>query len=208
SSPKSLYYLRTIIILKVAVFLQLGVGHVQLFPRKIKRFGQSGIELAKRAAAFEMEIIAIKRNINHSDKYEFKLAFLGGKNDLDYLLERADFISIHVPLTPETRHLFRKREFQLMKPTAFIINVSRGPIIEKDALHFALKNKLIAGAGLDVFWNEPEDPNDPLFKENVIILPHIAGSTRESHDRMINVIVQNVLRIQQGKEPLHLHSNF
>ncbi|MHC1591846.1 MAG: 2-hydroxyacid dehydrogenase [Candidatus Helarchaeales archaeon] len=161
--------------------------------------GQSGKDLARRAAAFEMRIMAIKRKLIKIEKYDFKLAFLGEKGDLDYILEHSDFVSIHAPLTEETEGLFGEREFQLMKPTAFIINVARGPIIQKPALLKALKEKWITGAGLDVFWNEPENPEDPLFQENVIALPHVAGSTTESHDRIINKIIENLKRLKDGK---------
>lgn len=170
--------------------------------------GQSGIELAKRAHAFEMRIIAIKQRITSIGKYDFKLAFLGDKNDLDYLLKESDYISIHAPLTSQTRNLFGEREFRLMKSSAYIINVSRGPIIEKKALQFALQDKMIAGAGLDVFWNEPEDPNDPLFRENVITLPHVAGSTYESHERMMSVMIKNIQRLARGEPLLYLHAGF
>ncbi|MHA1145665.1 MAG: 2-hydroxyacid dehydrogenase [Candidatus Helarchaeota archaeon] len=164
-------------------------------------FGQSGTDLARRAAAFGMKIFAIKRQLSSIVKCGFKLKFLGEKTDLDFILKNSDFVSIHAPLTPETRGLIGERELRLMKPTAFIINVARGPIIQKDALYFALKNKIIAGAGLDVYWNEPEDPDDPLFKENVISLPHVAGSTVESHDRIISGIIENIRRLMSG-EPL------
>ncbi|NHI91293.1 MAG: lactate dehydrogenase [Candidatus Lokiarchaeota archaeon] len=167
-------------------------------------FGQSGIELARRAIGFEMKVMAIKQKIKPSDIYDFEIDFLGNKNDLDHLLQNSDYVSIHVPVTFETKDLIGEREFRLMKPTAYIINVSRGPIINKDALHNALKNKLIAGAGLDVFWNEPENPEDPLFKENVVTLPHVAGSTIESHDRMISVMVENICRLDAGEPILNL----
>ncbi len=168
-------------------------------------FGQSGIELAKRAKAFEMNILAIKRNIDSNSKHGVQIDFLGDKNDLDHLLKESDFISIHATLNPETKDLFRKREFTLMKRTSYIINVARGPIINKEALYNALKKGDIAGAGLDVFWNEPEDPKDPLFEQNVITLPHVAGSTKESHDRMITAMIKNFLLVSQGAAPLNMH---
>ena len=170
--------------------------------------GQSGTELAKRALSFEMKVIAIKETVSPRDAFDFELEFLGGKNDLDHLLKQSDYVSIHVPVTPETKDMFGERELKLMKPTAYIINVSRGPIINKGALHRALNNKWIAGAGLDVFWNEPENPDDPLFNENVITLPHIAGSTIESHDRMITVMVENICRLNRGEPILNCHSHF
>jgi len=168
--------------------------------------GQSGTELARRAKVFEMKVLATKRSVDPNENYGVDLDFLGGENDLDHLLKESDFISIHANLTPKTRSLFGEREFSLMKKSAFIVNVARGPIINKEALHNALKQGDIAGAGLDVFWNEPEDPKDPLFKENVITLPHVAGSTRESHDRMIAAMIKNFLLVSKGEAPLNMHA--
>ena len=126
--------------------------------------------------------------------------------DLKILLKESDFLSIHTPLTKETQHLISEVALKQMKRTAFLINVSRGPIIDKDALLKALQHKWIAGVGLDVFWEEPADPSDLLFQfENVITLPHIAGSSNESQDRIEEVVVSNIIRVARGETPINLH---
>jgi phosphoglycerate dehydrogenase-like enzyme len=169
-------------------------------------FGNTGRELAKRAHCMGMKIYAIKRVYEPDLIQKYNLEFLGGPQDLKILLKESDFLSIHTPLTKETQHLISEVALKQMKRTAFLINVSRGPLIDKDALLKALQNKWIAGVGLDVFWEEPADPSDPLFQfENVITLPHIAGSSNESQDRIEEVVVSNIFRVARGETPINLH---
>ncbi len=170
-------------------------------------FGSSGRELAKRAYCMGMKIMAIKRVIEEDLIQKYHLDFLGEPKDLDKLLERADFVSLHTPLTSATRNLISEPQLKKMKPTAFLINVSRGAVIDKAALLKALQNKWIAGVGLDVYWEEPANPEDPLFQfDNIITLPHIAGSSQESQDRMEEIVVGNIFRIAEGKEPINIQN--
>jgi len=166
--------------------------------------GRSGTELAKRAKALGMRVLAIKKNPNSELARKLELDFLGGPGDLDFVLENSDFISIHVPLTSETRNLIGEREFKLMKKTAYLINIARGPIVNREALYKALKERWIAGAALDVFWEEPPNPDDPLFKlDNIIVTPHVAGVTHEAYDRIAKEVAENIVRVSKGLSPKH-----
>lgn len=181
----------------------------ELFGKKlgIIGLGNSGKELAKRAHSMGMKILAIKRTPNKELISKYHLDYLGGPEDLKYVLKEADYISLHTPLTEETRSLISENEFKEMKPSAFLINVSRGPVIDKEALLRALKERWIAGLALDVYWEEPADPQDPIFQfKKVITLPHIAGSSMESQERMTEIVVGNIFRIAEGKKPLNIQN--
>ncbi|KPL19191.1 MAG: hypothetical protein AMJ93_13290 [Anaerolineae bacterium SM23_84] len=124
---------------------------------------------------------------------------------LDQIMTDADFVSIHTPLTPETRRLIGRRELAMMKPTAFLINTSRGPVVDEQALSEALRQKRIAGAALDVFEKEPPDSDFPLFgMDNVALTPHMASFTHEGRYRMGVAVVQQVLDVLRGKRPQFL----
>ncbi|MHA1270127.1 MAG: 2-hydroxyacid dehydrogenase [Candidatus Helarchaeota archaeon] len=163
--------------------------------------GNSGIELVKRAKAFGMKIIAIKKTPNPQLIKSLGIDFLGTSKDLNYLLQNSDFISLHLPATDETINMINVDQFKMMKKKPFLINVARGPIINKDALIMALENNLIKGAALDVFWNEPPDPNDKLFLnfDNVITTPHIGGTSNESVNRIANIVIHNISSIFNNK---------
>jgi len=119
---------------------------------------------------------------------------------LKELLKRADVISIHLRLSPETEGLIGKKEFDLMKPTATLINTARGGIIDQEALVEALRDKKIAGAGLDVYPVEPISTDDPLLRlDNVVLTPHCAGMTREAMDTGLNMAVDNIIQYMEGK---------
>ncbi|MHA1264654.1 MAG: 2-hydroxyacid dehydrogenase [Candidatus Helarchaeota archaeon] len=170
-------------------------------------FGSSDQELAQRAVCMGMKVYAIKRNPTPELVGKYRLAYLGGAGDLGTLLEASDFVSLHTPLTKETKDLIGEPQLQRMKPTAFLINVSRGPVINKTALLKALQNQWIQGVGLDVYWEEPADPADPLFQfENVITLPHIAGTSHESQQRMAEIVVGNIRRVARGEKPINLQN--
>jgi len=170
--------------------------------------GASGKELAKRAYHMGMKILATKRVVEEELVSKYNLEFLGGPQDLKTLLEKADYVSLHTPLTEETRNLISESELKQMKPTAYLINVSRGPVIDKHALLKALQHKWIAGVALDVYWLEPADPRDPIFQfDNVITLPHIAGSSQESQDRMEEIVVGNIFRVAVRKKPINIQIN-
>lgn len=179
--------------------------------------GHIGIEIAKRLQAFEMKILALKRRKSIDLQNEMKLEFLGGPEDLDYILSESDFIVVIVPLTPVTRGMIGEREIGLMKPSAYLINIARAAIIEEKALYFALKENRIAGAALDVWWfphwwdpkwnPEFDKPSRYPFWElpNVIATPHNIGYadfTRFSEEPL-RVIAKNIGNIAKGKPPIN-----
>jgi len=163
--------------------------------------GRIGTEVARRAKAFKMRIIyhdKVRRLNLEKD--------LGAKYvSLDELLRASDFVSIHVPLTPETASLIGEEELRKMKRTAYIINTSRGPVIDEEALCTALKERWIAGAGLDVFAEEPLPLDSPLIRmKNVVLTPHMGTHTVETRRLMISIVVEDVRRALTGKTPLNL----
>jgi glyoxylate reductase len=150
-------------------------------------FGRIGRAVAARASGFEMTVLA------HSSSSGVAL---------DELLERSDFVSIHCPLTPATRHLIDGRALALMQSTAILINTARGPIVDQAALRAALLDGTIAGAALDVTDPEPLPPDDPLWDApSLIVLPHIGSATRAARERMADMAVDNLLAGLAG-EPL------
>ena len=154
--------------------------------------GRIGTAIAKRARCFNMEVIYYSRTKKPSIERELNVKFKNFEN----LLKTSDFIVLTVPLTEDTKNLIDKNEFKLMKRTAYIINVSRGPIINEEALIYALKNKLIAGAALDVFEKEPIDINNPLLQfKNVVLTPHIGSATFETRTLMAKIAIENAINI-------------
>jgi glyoxylate reductase len=121
--------------------------------------------------------------------------------DLEWLLRESDFISIHTPLTPSTRHLIGRPQFALMKPTAILINTGRGPVVDEAALAEALATRRIAGAGLDVYEFEPRVEPALLELDNVVLLPHIGSATFEARAAMAKLAAENVLDALRGKIP-------
>lgn len=142
-------------------------------------------------------------------KEEFEKEINAKKVGLEELLKKSDFVSLHTVLNESTRHLIGGKELNLMKPTAYLINVSRGPVIDEEALCGALKEKKIAGAGLDVFEHEPTNPktsnnfkNNPLLNlENVTVLPHIGSATIETRTKMAVMAAKNIIAVLQGRVP-------
>jgi glyoxylate reductase len=120
---------------------------------------------------------------------------------LDQLLRDADFVSLHSPLLPATRHQIGARELALMKPTAFLINTARGAIVDEKALARALRKRQIAGAGLDVFEHEPEVTSALLKMANVVTTPHLGSAVVEVREQMANIVVDNILALLGGKTP-------
>jgi phosphoglycerate dehydrogenase-like enzyme len=155
-------------------------------------FGASGRALAAAARGLGMDVIAVRA----TGKPDPLASWVGGPADLDILLERSDFVSLHVPSTAETRGLMNRQRFARMKRSAFLINVGRGDLVERAALLDALREG-IAGAGLDVYWQEPPDPEDPLLRlENVVATPHVGGATEESFvriaDRVVSILQEHL----------------
>jgi D-3-phosphoglycerate dehydrogenase len=160
--------------------------------------GDIGAMTAKKAAAFDLTVLAFDPFATPE-----RAASCGAQLvDLDYLLRESDFVSVHCPLTPETENLIGEREFGLMKPTAYLINTARGPIVNEQALIKALREGRIAGAGLDVLEMEPPDPDNPLLAmDNVIITPHCAGISDRGTYNVKKKAAENVARVLTGRWP-------
>jgi len=167
--------------------------------------GGIGKALVRRLRAFKVHLIGIKRENLQEAMKEMNLEWIGGPGDLNELLERSDFVVLCLPLTPESKFLMNSGSFSSMKQGAFIINLSRGGLVEHEALLEALASGKIAGAGLDVFWDEPPDPDDPVFDYNVLATPHIAGSTDGSMQNIVKVVAENIRRVEKNQAPLYLH---
>jgi len=169
-------------------------------------FGGSAKELAKRAWLLGMRILAMDVvELPRDLQSEYHLDFFGSPKDLDKLLTESDYLSVHIPLTPNTQSLIGRECFSRMKPTAVFINVARGEIVDEPALIEALKTGKIRGAGLDVFAQEPLNPKHPLlYMENVIATPHLAGATRGTSRRRGKAAADNIFRVEQGLQPLYL----
>jgi phosphoglycerate dehydrogenase-like enzyme len=168
-------------------------------------FGSSGQELARRAKAFGMRIHAIDvRAIEPRVIEELRPEFLGTPADLDRVVAECDFLSLHLHLTPETKHTIDARRIGLMKPSACIINVARGALVDQEAMYRALLDGRLGGAGLDVFHPEPPDPTHPVFRlQNVVVTPHVSGLTEGTARNRAAVAAENLDRVAQGLEPLY-----
>src|SRR4051794_17697364 len=162
-------------------------------------FGRIGTRTAKRCLAMEMQVLVFDP---YKPAADIKAAGCEPVVDLDAALPRADFVSIHCPKTPETVGMFNAARLRLMKPAAYLINTARGGIVDEPALHEALVSGKLAGAGLDVFEQEPPPAGHSLFAlPNVIFAPHVAGVTREAVDRMSEQTARNILSVLDG-DPL------
>jgi phosphoglycerate dehydrogenase-like enzyme len=166
--------------------------------------GGIGQALIRRLKSFNVQLLGLKRNNPQKAKDELGLDWAGGPEDLEKLLKMADFVVLCLPLSPDSKQLMNRRTLALMKQEAFLINLSRGGLVDRNALEEALASGQIAGAGLDVFWEEPPDPQDPIFQYNVLATPHIAGSTDVSMRGIVQAVAENIRRIEQTQEPLYL----
>jgi len=161
--------------------------------------GNIGIEVAKRGLVFGMRVFSFRRRPIVPEGLDVTLV------DLPTILCESDFVSIHVPLTESTRGMFGEEEFRLMKPTAFLINTSRGGIVDERALYSALVENRLAGAALDVFEEEPLPADSVLRRlDNVILTPHIAGRTFEALQRRYLLFWENIMRVYEGAMPSNL----
>src|ERR1700694_3669187 len=163
-------------------------------------FGRIGRAVARRASGFQMKVIytdaqRAPAEVERALKAEFW--------EMNALLAESDFISVHVPLLPETRRLFDAPKFHRMKPTAFLINTSRGPVVDEAALVAALEGGQIAGAGLDVYENEPSI-HPGLKRANVVLAPHIASASLETRTKMACIAAENVVALFAGKRPANI----
>lgn len=163
--------------------------------------GRIGQVVAKRAQGFDMRILyydVVRAKPEIEERY--KATFV----DKDTLLRESDFVTLHVPLFPETIHFISTREFNLMKPTAFLINASRGPVVDEAALVEALRTKRIAGAALDVYEKEPEIHPGLIPLDNVVLAPHIASASVETRTKMAVMAAENLVAGVTGKRPPNL----
>ena len=163
----------------------------------IAGLGRIGKSVAHRARAFDMKIIYsdVRRDL------DFEKATGARQVDKDTLLRESDFLTLHVPLTPDTRHYIGERELKAMKPTAVLINASRGPVVDEKALVKALREHQIWGAGLDVFEDEPKLADGLIDLPNAVIVPHIASATPETRLAMGQIAVNNIIKVLNGGAP-------
>ena len=160
--------------------------------------GRIGQAVARRAAGFGMKIIYQSRTrLAPAAEQELKASSV----PLATLLREADFVTLHVPLTPQTRHLIGSRELELMKPTAYLINTARGPVVDEAALVAALRQRRIRGAGLDVYEREPQLTPGLVDLDNVVLLPHLGSATIETRTRMAVMAAENLLAGLRGDPP-------
>ncbi len=159
-------------------------------------YGSIGQAIARRAKAFDMQVIGLRRSVQ-SDPYADRMVDNSG---LQELLQASDFVVLATPLTPETHHLLGAAQLAQMKPTAYLINIARGPVVDEVALIKALQAGQIAGAGLDVFVTEPLPADSPLWDlPNVLVTPHMAGHMPDYDERVIAIFLENLRRYQQGQ---------
>ena len=172
-------------------------------------YGRIGQAVARRALAFDMDVLAIRRDTSRPDPH--RLAFLRGPAALDEVLGRADYLAITLALTPDTRGLIGAPQLARLRPTAVLVNVARGEVVDEDALYDALNRRVIAGAALDVWYRYPagEAPTHPghrPFHElpNVLMTPHVSGWTEGMMDARAGVIAENIHRTARGEAPVNL----
>jgi len=164
-------------------------------------FGRIGQAVAQRAKGFRMQVLySDPRRLGTAQERELNAEYA----NLGRLLREADFISIHVSLSEKTRHLIGEAELALMKPTGYLINAARGPVVDEKALVQALQSGTIAGAGLDVYENEPAIEPGLVEMQNVVLLPHVGSATLETRVRMASVAAENLRVGLEGKAPPNL----
>ena len=163
--------------------------------------GSIGLAVARRARGFGMRSLYYSRTPRPHAEREVGIERVA---ELRSLLAQADFVTLHVPLTPATTHLIGEEELKAMRPSAILVNTSRGPVVDQRALYLALKAGAIAGAALDVTEPEPMAPDDPLLGlYNVLITPHIASATVATRRKMAMLAAQNVVDVLEGRPPVH-----
>jgi len=155
-------------------------------------YGRIGRAVAMRAKAFGMDVVYANGPATTAS----------GAISVDRLLATSDVVSIHCPLTPETRHLINQASLARMKRSAYLVNTSRGPVVDESALVWALKNNIISGAALDVYENEPAVHPDLLTLENVVLTPHVGSATTDTRTAMADLAVRNAIAVLTGQPPL------
>ena len=162
-------------------------------------YGKIGKAAAKIAEAFGMNVLANSRSAKVGDR-DGEVRFV----ETDELLEKSDFVTLHCPLTPQTTGMVNTRFIEKMKPSAFLINTSRGPVVDEQALADALHSGRIAGAGVDVLSTEPPKADNPLLKcDNCLITPHVAWAGFETRTRLVGIVEENLRAFVKG-EPINV----
>jgi glyoxylate reductase len=165
--------------------------------------GAIGAAVARRARGFGMRVVYTKRRrLSEAEERDLGAAFV----PLDRLLAEADFVSIHASQSPETHHMIGERQLRAMKRTAYLINTARGPLVDEAALVRALREKWIAGAGLDVYEHEPRVSPGLLECRNVVLTPHIGSAERGTRERIAGVVVDNILAFARGERPPNVYN--
>jgi glyoxylate reductase len=163
--------------------------------------GRIGSAITKRAKGFDMNVVYHDVYRREDLEEEMGITYMSK----DEVIRSADFLSLHVPLTPETHHMISVEELVSMKNTAFLINTSRGPVVDEKALADALKDGVIAGAGLDVFETEPVSHDSPLLElDNIVLTPHLASGSIETRTKMATTAATNLVSVLQGRVPPNL----
>ncbi len=161
--------------------------------------GRIGTAVGKRATGFGMQVLYVDAMENE------ELNAIGGRRvELPVLLQQSDFVSLHVPLTEQTHHMIGREELDMMKSTAYLINTARGPVIDEQVLVEALRERRIAGAGLDVYENEPQPAAGLTELNNVVCIPHLGSATQATRSKMAEMAADNVLAGVQGRRPPNL----
>lgn len=174
----------------------LKVTHVEVADKKLGIIGMGsiGTQVSKLALAFGMKILAYTRTPQQYDNPNIQSV------TLEELLKESDYVTVHVPLTEDTKYLINKETLEMMKPSAFVINTARGPIVNEEDIIEALKNNVIAGAALDVQEVEPLDTNSPLFTlNNAIVTPHIGWKSKEARQRLVSLTSDSIEAFIEGK---------
>jgi len=163
--------------------------------------GRIGCAIAKRAKGFDMKVLYNDVIRRPDFEKEYGIEYV----DVDYLFKNSDFITVNVPLMKETHHLVNEKKLKMMKKTAYIINNARGPVVDEKALYKALEEGWMAGAGLDVFEQEPTPIDNPLLKlDNVVVAPHISSASYETRSKMAEMTAENLVAFFEGKTPPNL----
>jgi D-3-phosphoglycerate dehydrogenase len=166
-------------------------------------FGNIPRNLVWKAAPFGFRVLAYDPYVKPEDIRQYPVNLV----DFDTLLRESDIISVHTPLTDETRHMFDEAAFRKMKRAGYFVNVGRGPVHDQKALYRALKEGWIAGAGLDVLEKEPPDPNDPILTlDNVVFTPHYASYTEEAYEELRVKTAENGAAVLRGEFPKYLYN--
>ena len=164
--------------------------------------GRIGREAARRCQGLDMKVIGYDPYLKKEDAAKLNIEL---KDTMEEVLRESDYVSLHTPLTPETKHMISTEQLAMMKPTAFLINCSRGAVVDEPALIEALQKKVIAGAGLDVFEAEPPEKDNPLlFMKNVVVTPHSSSLTTNGKIKMSVGAVEQLLKVLRGEKPDYL----